>query len=758
MYPSNKLKCSNSLKIALCFSLLTPLSSFAQKDDSEHSRFDLSPSQINNLRTNKLKHYGFARDSFNKEDMTLLIGNAEMGGRARLDGLGFDRIWFSDFWRTNAARQPIFGPKFFFDNDGKYNAYQQSLSIENAVLKTQAAQSNASYKSEIFFSTANKDLLVIRLSDLKGTAKESLKLHIPIFDVDGTKGGRWEVYQSPTDKLFTIKQETPHMLFGTSIDSVMNQWKRMFGNGNAPHTTNKMVYGIWCSASLTPAEGAGNYKVDTKGKNEVLLLFAEATNWRSDLQKSTVQDALANSHNFTHLLKAHSDAWDQDWKRTAVLDIPDKRHDQLWYRSIFWLFCTSASQHFLPGECQFSHEGWNMLPFTYGGGGWGIHDFTMLGYPEKAEVMMANHMHAAAHHRNALHWLAYAENERKVTKMTEKPPFPQDPKCPDARVFAHEVRTSGDGTLGLYGNQAHLTGFSLELFLRHYRYYPSDELLYNALYPISKGVAEFWSNFLIWDHKKKEYYTPKTWGSSEGKRQNNTIDAVMAAKKCLYTAVKLANQLNVDQELTKKWTFIAKNIHFPQNDKTYVAFRGDDGKIPEKSTGYNGVRYMNVANFVNEEFLDEFDTKKVTDLLGKISKSNHFGTGFAVFHSAQTATAECMYGRGDSALGYLDGILRAYDKSGTAIRECEDRTMPYFLTNTDAYILVPIMMVMQSTKGEIKTFPAVPSSWKNVAFYNLPAENGIKVSGAMKNGKVVWIKKQNTQPAQSTTNSAKKNK
>ena len=700
----------------------------------------ISQEKISQLRSEKLEKYGFNRSTYNQEDVTLLSGNAEMGGRVRLDGLGFDRIWFSDFWRTNAARQPIFGPKFQIKDQGTdFKKYNQSLGLEHAVLTTEVKQKNIAYKSEVFFSAANKDLLVIRLSNLKGTAKDQLELHLPVFDVDGRKGNRWKVFQSKEDHLFKLEQENKHTVYGVSIDSMMEQCKRMFPNGGFPHVTNKMVYGVWCSAGLKSTDQAGTYQVETSGKDEVLLLFAEATNWRSDLQKQTVQDALKNSHNFSHLVKAHSETWDNDWNRTAVLDLPDARHEQLWYRSIFWLFCTSASENFLPGECQFGHEGWDMIPFTFGGGGWGIFDFTMLGYPEKSYKMMKNHFKAAAHHRNALHWLAYADKERKASKQTAKPPFAQDPKSPEAKVFAHEIRTSGDGTLLTWGNQAHLTGFALELFLKYYRYYPADQFLYNHLYPISKGLAEFWSNFLIWDDKKKEYYTPKTWASSEGGQHNNPLDAVIAAKKCLYIAVELANKVGADKELTKKWAFIAKNIHLPQNEKTYVPFRGGDDKIPEKSTGYNGIRYMNAANFINQEFLDEFDADKVTDLLDKISKSNRFGQGFAVFHSALTATAECMYGRGDSALGYLNGVLRAYDKSGTCIRECEDRPMTYFLTNTDAYILVPIMMLMQSTKGEIKPFPAVPSEWKDVAFYNLPAENGVKVSGSMTNGKVDWV-------------------
>lgn len=519
----------------------------------------------------------------------------------------------------------------------------------------------------------------------------------------------------------------------------MQNPKRIFTNGPFPHVVNRMVYGVWSSASLDKADGPGNFRVDTTGHDQVLLLFAEATNWRSDLQKSTVQDALKNCRNFAMLRKAHSDAWKSDWEKTAVLELPEEPLEILWYRSLFWLLCTSGSQHFLPGECQFSHEGWNMLPFTYGAAGWGVLAYTMLGYPEKADTMLKNHLKAAAQHRNALHWLAYAQKERNATKMTGEAPYPQTPDCPDARAFAHEIRTTGDGTLLTWGNQGHLQGFGLEMVLRYYRYNPSEAFLYTSLYPLSRGLAEFWANFLIWDPERKEYYTPKTWPSSEGKCENSPLDAVMAAKKCLYTAADLARQIGVDQDLQKKWRFIADNIPLPTNGKTYVAYRGDEGHIPEKKTGYNCERYIIAANFINRDFLKELDAAKVTDLLDKTAKSTRFGTGFALFQSAWLATAECMYGRGDQALGYLHAFLRGYDTSGTCIRECENRHMTYFLTNTDAYILVPILMVLQKRDGEIKPFPAIPSSWKNVAFYHLPVEGGVRVSGVMRNGKIQWV-------------------
>ncbi|QOD61715.1 hypothetical protein H9I45_04495 [Polaribacter haliotis] len=700
----------------------------------------ITTKEVNKIRAKKLQKYAFQRNELNKEDMTLMLGNAEMGGRARLDGLGFDRIWFSDFWRSNAARMPIFGPKLSFKGVEKdYKNYSQKLEIKNGLLSTNVAHTNVSYKSELFFSAANRDILVIRLSDIKGSGKDNLTLQLPVNDVDGKEGGRWDVRESNKENVFTVAQKSDNLVLGTSIDSIMSNTKLMFASHGKPHKLNKMVYGLWSSASLKPSNKKGEFIVDTKNNDEVLLIFTESTNWSGGLLETNVLNSLKANHNFNHLLKANTNIWKNEWEKYGVLDIPDIKHDQLWYRSVFWLQCTSSSEKFLPGECQFGHEGWNMLPFTYGTAGWSVHDFTMLGSPEKAARMLNWHFKPASFNRNATYWLNYAQKERVATNKTQKPPYAQNPNSKDAWMFGHELRTSGDGTLTTWGNQAHLAGFGLELFRRYYNYYPSEDFLYGKLYPVAKGVAEFWSNFLIWDAQKKEYYTPKTWGSSEGGKQNNPLDAVMAAKKCLRAAATYAKQLNIDDKLVEKWNFIEKNIHYPENKETYLAYKGHDGNVPEKSIGYNGIRYMNAANFVNQELVQELDQKKVTTLLGKISASNRFGTGFAVFHSAQTATAECLFKRGDSALGYLNGMIRALDKSGTAMRECEDRHMPYFSTNTNAYILVPIFMLMQSTNNKIEAFPAVPSTWKDVAFYNLPAENGVKVSGKMKNGKIKWV-------------------
>ncbi len=696
-------------------------------------------STVDQLRLQKLEQYRFVRTTANYNDLQLLLGNAEMGSTAKQNGLGFDRLWFSDFWRTAAARMPLYGPCFEIEGQATPEHYEQELDLYSSILSTSYKQGEIAYRSEIFFSEADKDLLFIRLYDLSESARNQLTLKLPILDVSSTEGRRSVVVRSKHETVFSLREHSPQCVLGSSIDEVMADNKRMYKTDERYPAPNKMVYGIWCSAPLVPTQTTGTYRVEAGSEKEVLLVFTESTNWNGGNLTDNVLNQLRNRNDYVLTRKAHIEARKREWERMAVLELPDKRHEQLWYRSQFWLFATSASRNGLPGESQFGNEGWNMIPFTYGSAGWSIFDFTMLGYPEKALHILKQHIRPEAQNRNALHWLQDAKKEREASGMTQPGPYKQDPTSSLARCFAHEIQTSGDCTLVTWSNQAHLQGFALELFQRYYNYYPSEEFLCQYLYPVAKGIAEYFANFLIWNAEKNEYYTAKTWGASEAGMQNNPFDAVMAVKKCLRAATKYARQLGLDEALAQKWSFMEEHIRYPRNESGYVAYLGHDGKIPEDGTGYTGERYINAANFINQELLDDLDRPNVEDLLGRISASNKFGTGFAVFHSAQTATAEALFGRAESALGYINGVLKALDASGTCIRECENNHKTYFITNTDAYLLVPIFMLMQSCKGVIKPFPAVPAAWKDAAFYNLSAESGIRVSGKMQNGKVQWV-------------------
>ena len=48
-------------------------------------------------------------------------------------------------------------------------------------------------------------------------------------------------------------------------------------------------------------------------------------------------------------------------------------------------------------------------------------------------------------------------------------------------------------------------------------------------------------------------------------------------------------------------------------------------------------------------------------------------------------------------------------------------------------------MAVQSVNSRIQTFGGVPSAWKDFAFYQVPAESGLRVSGLMRDGEVRWV-------------------
>jgi hypothetical protein len=54
--------------------------------------------------------------------------------------------------------------------------------------------------------------------------------------------------------------------------------------------------------------------------------------------------------------------------------------------------------------------------------------------------------------------------------------------------------------------------------------------------------------------------------------------------------------------------------------------------------------------------------------------------------------------------------------------------------------MIPVSMVLQSVDNDIKVFPAVPKAFADIAFYNLPAINGVRVSGEMKNGQIQFVR------------------
>jgi hypothetical protein len=133
------------------------------------------------------------------------------------------------------------------------------------------------------------------------------------------------------------------------------------------------------------------------------------------------------------------------------------------------------------------------------------------------------------------------------------------------------------------------------------------------------------------------------------------------------------------------------------------------------------------------------DRAKALRTLDHTWDRNRKGDGMIGFVANWFALADIHYGRGDHALEILKHNFRCEDAWRQGVSEYPGATKYHFTTNYASYLLVPLAMAVQSADDKLDTFGAVPAAWKDFAFYQVPAESGIRVSGAMRDGQVRWI-------------------
>ncbi|MFW6218693.1 MAG: hypothetical protein ACOC3S_01090 [Bacteroidota bacterium] len=231
--------------------------------------------------------------------------------------------------------------------------------------------------------------------------------------------------------------------------------------------------------------------------------------------------------------------------------------------------------------------------------------------------------------------------------------------------------------------------------------------------------------------------------------EKSVLDAIIGAHWNIKTAVSYARQLNCDLNLAEKWEELASNIYIPQSEENYLEYLDDDEK--REGGGYFGIRAPMALAFPYLELLPEVDRDKARKTLDKAWKRNNEGHGMITYVSNWFALTESYLGFKEQAFKMANFVLKNIDPSDAAICEAyeyEDNDnkkgdwvpkFPYYLTNYSAFICSTVSFLIQSCNHEIKVFPCVPEDWKNVEFYDLPAEGGFKILAKMTNGKTEWI-------------------
>jgi hypothetical protein len=634
------------------------------------------------VQLERLQRHAFDSDRADDKAPGLLLGNTRLGGCLAASGLGIPVLWSAELWSNSDQRLPLQGPLLSCAAlDGHETvSYRQQLSLIDGLAKTSVRYAkDAGYDAEVFCSMADASLLTIRLTACgEGTSEWRL-------DVPATAG---------TD------QPSPTVLTGKSTDEAFSRcaWTLHSDRPLTRAPDNRFTLQLAPGESVTLA-----FHLLTRGADEKA----------GDLTAPAFEARLA----------AHRAVWDDLWRRCAVLALPDPELERLWYRSLYWTLSTCGNERFLPGESMFAVPCWDMHPFTYGAAGWALQAFTAVGLPERAKAILDCHFKPAA----------LRDNAQVYTHTLTGGTAP-----PEAMAFAHEVKTDGRNIpCGQYELQRHLDGFAATLFHRHQRFYPDQSLSVTELYPLMRGLAEFWCGLAQRDSQTGDYLLPKMTSLTEDLIAPHPIDAALAAKWCLLIAHRDAVALGRDAGRANHWRVVAEHLLMPQNDQRYLEFAGDPDQ--RGGGGYQGVRGFVYLGWPTMELMPTLDRAKALRTLDHTWERNRMGEGMIGFVANWFALADLHYGRGDHALAILTHNFRCEDAWRQGVAEFPGSKNYHFTTNYASYLLVPLAMAVQSADDRLEVFSAVPSAWKDFAFYQVPAESGLRVSGVLRDGAVRWV-------------------
>lgn len=711
----------------------------------------------------ELNRYHFLCDEWPRNGLPFLMGNSEMGGLALQSGTGFPFMWFADVWKHESARTSLAG--FHLANplieEQIPDHYYQKLDISNGILTTDFSSTSISYETELFLSMDDSHLMALKVTNMGDS---------PII---------WDVIIPDKSDGFHVVYNDGNSIRGQTTDSLYAQSFWNIENHRAAPPDSFFTHVKWkLKTNLTIEANKRGFHVNLPSEQSAVFWYKVVTSW--DVEDLASYDLAMNysAHDFEPEKRKNKEEWRRLYDNTAAIILPEGDYAKLFYRTVFSLFATSGSKHFLPGETQFgalwrdighlatrsfSNCLWDMNAFTYGAAGWSAMAFTTLGNEERA--------------RNMLNWF-YQPESLKKNFNTMFPVgyytlyFREDSigtfhyrrgDNPYAMAFGHETKINmenynwfGDGSHVDW--QLHYNTFASSIFHKYSNYYPDQDFLQSTTYPLLKGIAEMWRELINRNEEMGEYVLPGLVSLTEDLVAENLLDAAISAKWNLVMAARYAKQLGKDPELRKEWLRVANLIHIPQNDDYYLEFLDDDGK--RGGGGYQGIRGMVYLTFPTRELISSFDQQKIERTLDHTWERNYGGrsrrdvgyldplerpeldleqvSGMITFIANWYALAEAYAGRGDNALDVSSYCLTKLDPAGNVLFET-DNLRPYYLDSYASFAMVPAAMLVQSYNDTIRVFPAVPADWGDIEFYGLPAEGGIKVSGKMKNGEVSWI-------------------
>jgi len=481
------------------------------------------------------------------------------------------------------------------------------------------------------------------------------------------------------------------------------------------------------------------------GEQATLVLSVLTDRNTPDFMTAARQDVQqADKDSLAKLFQDHAKWWADFWSKSFI-KIPDQKIQDNWYASLYLLACCSKPDCPAPGL-------------------WG--NFTT------GDRMEWQGDYTLDYNYEAPFWAALPTNHFELTDNYEQMMLDQIPRGVATAEhynfkgiywYCHLLPVPGwSDDYGTFWGQKSGSLFAVVNCAQRWRY-THDPAYAKKIYPLLKGVADFWDNYLV---LKDDHYMDMDDSSGENTGHDNNPATTLAFIRLIYPSlIEISQLLNVDADRRDKWNDILAKLSplpiMPAN-KIGANLEKIDSSVLQGD-------HLFIRNAENGSNFPDPQYNAYQGLKAHYSDGAHSSAGMnssqVVFpgwciglesadHDRQAAyntvladaewfdfNDDCTFYPSAAAIGIDPKLI--LDNMHALL----DTETPNFIFHTggggtEDFAVVPAtlsLMFVQSYQENIHLFPNWPMD-QDASFGNLSACGGFLISSEVKQGKTAYVK------------------
>ena len=489
------------------------------------------------------------------------------------------------------------------------------------------------------------------------------------------------------------------------------------------------------------------YTLDPGGQATLVLSVLTDRNTSDWMTAATLSLQRLDQNSLARLFQAHTKWWADFWSKSFI-KIPDQKIQDNWYASLYLLACCSKAGcpapglwgNFATGD-RMEWQGDYTLDYNYEAPFWAALPTNHLELANNYEQMMLDQiprgLAIAQHYQNkGLYW------------------------------YCHLIPTPGwSDDYGTFWGQKSGSLFAVVNCVQRWRY--THDIAYaKKIYPLLKGVADFWDNYLV---LKNNRYMDIDDSAGENTGHDTNPATTLAFIRLVYPSlIEISRLLNSDEDLRDKWSdVLAKLSELPIAPADQIGAdldkvdpsalkgnlfirnteNGSNFPVPQYNT-YRGIKAHPGDGVHSSAGMNSSQVVFPGWCIGLESADHERQAAYnTVLADAEwfDFNDDCTFYPAAAAIGIDPKLILAN------MHALLDTETPNFIFHTggggtEDFAVVPAtlcLMFVQSHQEYIHIFPNWPMD-QDASFGDLNACGGFLISSEVKQGKVAYVKVQST--------------